>query len=420
MPLTSDSYPTLAALAANAALGLYVLSRGPRRPANRAFALLMGMLVGSGAATLVQKNVGSIEEANFLLNFEIFFLAAAVAPIVHFASVFPQNRPPGPRNLLLLYAGVLLPAAAVLFFVQNPFRIVLSSAAPSGFSVRTSPGVGAPGIALGVWLALLTARGILRVFRTYRAGGETERAQIRWVAAGLLVAAAAGPFFGLALPQWASIDAQGSGSVVMMVPALFAGVAILRYRFLAIEPVAERPPEPRAPAAPEASPPPAGFTAAVPRSLLADAPVLEPGALYLGAPGRARESFVGLVNRGTHGICFSRTHPSLLRRELGLEKTPLVWLSAAAEADVMALERPDEIRRTLRNFITRSPGAAVLLDGVEYLVLRFGLDETVRLVSDLSDLAAVKGAILLLPVDPKGLGEREMALLGRHARKLGD
>lgn len=403
MPLTSDSYPTLVALLANAALGLYVLHRGPRRPANQAFFLLMGMLVASGAATLIQKNAPSLEAANFLLKFEIFFLAAAVAPIVHFAAVFPQNRPPALRNLLLLYSAVLVPAGVSLFFVENPFRIVLSPAAPSGFSVRTTPGTGAPSIALGAELALLTAYAILRVFRTYRAGGETERAQIKWIVAGLFVAVVAGPVFGLVLPQLASIDAQGAGSVVMMVPALFATVAIVRYQFLAIEPVAEKSTKAHPPPAPETPP----------------SPALEPGALYLGPPDRAREALVRLVSQGAHGICFSRTHPNLLRRELGLEKTPLVWLSANAEADVMALERPDEIRRTLRNFVSRSPSAAVvLLDGIEYLVLRFGLDETARLVQDLTDLAAVKGAILLLPVDPKSLGEREMALLGRHARKL--
>jgi hypothetical protein len=407
MVLTPDSYPTLAALTVNAVLGLYVLLRGPRQPANRSFAILMGMLVASGAATLVQKNAPSLEAANFLLRFQIFFLASMVAPIVHFAAVFPQNRPPTPRNLLLLYAAVLAPAGLLLFLVESPFRIVLSAAAPSGFSVRTAQSIGTPSIALGAWLGLLTAYAILRVFRTFRAGGEAERAQIRWVAAGLLVTAAAGPFFGLVLPQAASVDAQGAGSVVMMVPALFATVAIVRYRFLAIEPVAEKPPEER--------PPPAQASV-----VLKEEPPrpLEPGALYLGPPDRARRAFIHRVNGGAHGICFSRTHPNLLRRELGLEKTPMVWLSASAEADVMALERPDEVRRTLRNFVSRSPGAVVMLDGVEYLVLRFGLDETARLVNDLSDLMVLKGAVLLLPVDPKGLGEREMALLGRHARKL--
>ncbi len=400
MPLTSDSYPTLAALLVNGALGLYVFRKGPRSPANQAFALLMGALVGSGVATLFQKNAPSLDAADFLLGFEVFFLAAAAAPIVHFAAVFPQNRPPPLRNLLLLYAAVLLPAAVVLLFAGNPFHIVPSPSSPSGYSVRIS-GIWAPGAALGAELAFLMAYATLRVFRTYRTGGEAERGQIRWIGAGLAVAAAGAPLFSVILPQWASIDAQGAGSVVAMVPALFAAVAIVRHRFLAIEPVSE--PTPPAPEPPREEPPPP-----------------EPGALYLGPPGSAQEAFVRLVGRGAHGICFSRTHPNLLRRELGLEKTPMVWLSASAEADVMALERPDEIRRTLRNFISRSPGAAVLLDGVEYLVLRFGVDEAARLVNDLSDLAAVKGAVLLLPVDPKGLGEREMALLGRHARKLGD
>lgn len=406
MPLTSDSYPTLAALLVNAALGLYVLHRGPRRPANRAFAILMGTLVASAGATLLQKNAPSVEAANFLLKFVIFSLAMAVAPIVHFAVVFPQNRPPTRRSVFLLYSAVGVPAGVLLFAVESPFRIVASSASPSGFSVRTAA-VGAPTIALGSGLAALMAYAVLRVLRTYRAGGETERAQIRWIAGGLAVAAAGAPLFSVALPQWASIDAQGAGSVVAMVPAIFAGVAIVRYRFLAIEPVAERLPESRPALAQESV-------------VVKEEPPLplEPGAVYLGPPARARAALVGLVSGGAHGICFSRTHPRLLRRELGLEKTPMVWLSASAEADVMALERPDEIRRTLRNFVSRSPGAAVMLDGLEYLVLRFGLDEAARLVNDLSDLVAVKGAILLLPVDPKGLGEREMALLGRHARRL--
>ncbi len=399
MGLNPSSLPTFAALLANAALGLYVLSRGPRRPANRTFALLMAALVGWAVATVALKNAPSREAAESAVRFQSLLLAAAVPAFVHFTHVFPKGNPPGPRALLLIY-GVLAPLAVASFAGEAPVQVIET---PLGTTSRFLDKPVAHYYPLGAAFALLTLYGLFRIYRSHRDGGAVERAQIRWVLAGMLLGLAGGAVFKVALPELAHVDLPGSGSLSATIPAIFATVAIVRYRFLAIEPVVER------------------SLGTLPRF----AP--EPGVPLLASAETGRAAFKDLVDHGAAGLAISRTHPARLRSELGLEKTPAVWLSGEAEGGAASIERPEEVLRTIRHFVSQAkrdpeshpgPAAAVWLDGLEYLTTRFGFEAALRVVQDVRDLATAKGAVLLFTVDLRGMGERERALLERECRLL--
>ena len=52
-----------------------------------------------------------------------------------------------------------------------------------------------------------------------------------------------------------------------------------------------------------------------------------------------------------------------------------------------------------------------MIQGLEYLTTCNGFTPTLRLVQGLSESSATKRGILLMPVTPKSLGERDEALL---------
>jgi hypothetical protein len=400
MALNPSSIPTLAALLVNAGLALYLLHHGPRRAANRTFALLLGALAAHAAVTVVLKNAPSPEAAAAAVRFQSVLLAAAAPAFVHFTWVFPKGEPPGPKVLLLIY-GALLPLAVASFAGEGPVQVIETPLGPTS-RFLDKPVVHYYAL-LGVFL-LLALYGLFRIYRSHRDGGVVEKRQIRWVVAGMLAGLAGGALFKVALPELAGVDIPGSGSASAILPALFTTYAIVRYRFLAIEPVVERKLETR----PRFSP--------------------QPGVPLLVSAETGPAAFKDLVDHGAAGLAISRTHPAKLRGELGLEKTPAVWLSGEAEGGTASIERPEEVLRTIRHFVSQAksspegspgPAAAVWLDGLEYLTTRFGFEAALRVVQDVRDLATAKGAVLLFTVDLRGMGERERALLERECKPLG-
>jgi archaellum biogenesis ATPase FlaH len=70
------------------------------------------------------------------------------------------------------------------------------------------------------------------------------------------------------------------------------------------------------------------------------------------------------------------------------------------------------------HFLEVSPGSVVLLDGVEYMVAHNDFPSILTLLHDLNEKVSVTNSILLIPVDPKALEEREFTLLRRDLKLL--
>ncbi|MEM3085741.1 MAG: DUF835 domain-containing protein [Halobacteria archaeon] len=136
----------------------------------------------------------------------------------------------------------------------------------------------------------------------------------------------------------------------------------------------------------------------------------EPGSLYLvweARPQRSLAAYRSLVRRGAPGLLASRAPPP---------SEPGSRLSLGETGPPPRVERLDEVVRAVRQ---AGPGAAVLLDGLEYLVARHGFESVLRMLFRLREVAAAQGATLLVPADPRALEPRQRALLERESRVLG-
>jgi len=58
----------------------------------------------------------------------------------------------------------------------------------------------------------------------------------------------------------------------------------------------------------------------------------------------------------------------------------------------------------------------VLLDGLEFLIAHNDFSSILALLHDLDELVSISESILLIPIDPRTLGEREFALASRETR----
>jgi len=73
----------------------------------------------------------------------------------------------------------------------------------------------------------------------------------------------------------------------------------------------------------------------------------------------------------------------------------------------------------VEHFVDIVQRGVVLLDGFEYLIAHNDFSSVLALLHDLNEKASLQDAILLIPMDPMTLNEREFALVRREVRLLG-
>ncbi len=150
---------------------------------------------------------------------------------------------------------------------------------------------------------------------------------------------------------------------------------------------------------------------------------LDPGSCYLIEERRAEISY-GLLSTltglKTAGMVITRQFPDRIRAERVLPDLLILWLSHTPGETSISPTAIDALSKTIRNFIEHHNGEAVILvDGLEYLIVNNGFALTLSFIEQLNDIVRQGKAIVLLPLDPGALGDKELARLKRTLKVLG-
>ncbi|TLZ71498.1 MAG: DUF835 domain-containing protein [Methanobacteriota archaeon] len=136
-------------------------------------------------------------------------------------------------------------------------------------------------------------------------------------------------------------------------------------------------------------------------------------------PAHSFDIFRDLVTHGAQGLCITRKPPKMVTQEYGLEKTPILWLSRVAnQKNCVRPSPPENVAMAVEHFISVGQDSVVLLDGFEYLVAHNDFPSILALVHDLNENVSIQDSILLIPLDPRALNEREFALVKREVRLI--
>ena len=136
-------------------------------------------------------------------------------------------------------------------------------------------------------------------------------------------------------------------------------------------------------------------------------------------PSHSFDIFRDLVTHGAQGLCITRKPPKMVMQEYGLEKTPILWLSRVAnQKNCVRPSPPENVAMAVEHFITVGQDSVVLLDGFEYLVAHNDFPSILALVHDLNENVSIQDSILLIPLDPRALNEKEFALVKREVRVI--
>ncbi|TGC10733.1 hypothetical protein CUN85_04510 [Methanolobus halotolerans] len=150
---------------------------------------------------------------------------------------------------------------------------------------------------------------------------------------------------------------------------------------------------------------------------------LEPGFMYLvdcSEKGDAYSVFSYLVKQGKPGLCITRNNPENIRVKYGLSRTPFLWLSKNKNRSQQTMD-PAELFRihpTISDFINKVNDGAILMDGLEYLLLDNDFISVIKLIEQVNDTIMASDSRLILMVDPGTLDKKQFHMLKRWMRLL--
>jgi PAS domain S-box-containing protein len=122
-----------------------------------------------------------------------------------------------------------------------------------------------------------------------------------------------------------------------------------------------------------------------------------------------------LLKAGYKGLIITRTPPTKMKQVIG-EDLPIVWLSEKRYDKMTIPPNFFLIEKTIENYLDRN--RVVLLDRLDYLILKNGFKKTMEFIQRLSETFFINKAILILSMDPKILDEREMRLLNKEVAEI--
>jgi len=111
----------------------------------------------------------------------------------------------------------------------------------------------------------------------------------------------------------------------------------------------------------------------------------------------------------------TRQYPDRVRRERSLPDAKILWLSHTPGEDFHNPTAIGILAKTISRFIEEHGGeASILLDGLEYLIVNNGFLQTLMFVEHVNEFVMQRKAVVLIPVSPDALEEKELALLERN------
>lgn len=381
---------SLAALVVSAFLAVYVLRAHPRAPANRAFFWLMMAFAWWDACEVVERALppGAPASAVYPWVQGVWLgISAVPAALMRLGLVYPETRPWfRPTYLPFVYA----PIVGWAYLIFGTQHLISTS----------GDGILGPGALVGdsylplaalyaVWLYLSVA---VFVSDWWRVRGSSQGRVQRFVVLGLLIGSIPA---GVTEIFWPLINGfttrLGLGSVYTLLWSVFLAFAIVRYRYLVIEPVME-------PSAAGPTPHPLA------RGL--NYLVLEPG--RASGMGAFRE-----IVSATPGLCVTGLAPPRVSERFGLERTPILWITNVSSGE--RILRPQsldfELIHTILKFLRENPGTAVLLDDLDYLASVNGFEAVARFLKRVANQASASGGTVIVTAGHGSFSPEQVAVL---------
>ncbi len=139
-------------------------------------------------------------------------------------------------------------------------------------------------------------------------------------------------------------------------------------------------------------------------------------------PAISYDLFAHEVLDGRKGLCITRKNPEWLREEYKWTDIPIIWLTNNNIEKEHCIDPTNLSRLSIKivNFIKQNSNGIIILEGLEYLISQNSYQFILRFVQLINDKVMLSNCILLIPIDPLILSEREVHLLERDMVVYGE
>lgn len=142
------------------------------------------------------------------------------------------------------------------------------------------------------------------------------------------------------------------------------------------------------------------------------------GCFFNGSHERCFKAYKDLTLHGIPGLCIVREDPQKLEDDYKISAAEVQFLGSRAPRGGQALSNLQAVSLAISKFLEAHHAPIILLDGLEYLVNRFGFDLVLQMLQEKRiDILEADG-VLILPINPGAFSEREIALLKSELKML--
>ena len=133
---------------------------------------------------------------------------------------------------------------------------------------------------------------------------------------------------------------------------------------------------------------------------------------------RVFTAYADLTFHGVPGLCIVREDPEKLVKEYGVKPEEVKLLSSKPVKGFQNLQDLQEVSIAISKFHETHAKGVILIDGLEYLVSRFGFDVVYKFIQEKRFDFLENGALLLIPLHMATVSEKERALLTSEMKIL--
>ncbi|MBI5881224.1 DUF835 domain-containing protein, partial [archaeon] len=239
---------------------------------------------------------------------------------------------------------------------------------------------------------------ILFVIKYFTSQRPDKKKQVLYLVVGSAFPIMIGIPTGVLLPAM-GINLPPHNNILSVIMSVFIAIGIIKYKFLAIQPIGER---------------------MVPgmklEHELAKRYKLEVGHSYFIKHEKSAEiAYKVLLThlyQRKYGLIITAHNPARIMHEHGIETTPVVWMTDT-ETEHLSVDPIDieQIHETIRNFTERMPNAFVLIDGMDYLITHNNFAKILHFIKQVKAMMAKSDDCLIVPKGSLVLDTKQEKLL---------
>ncbi|MBW2997467.1 DUF835 domain-containing protein [Candidatus Woesearchaeota archaeon] len=237
---------------------------------------------------------------------------------------------------------------------------------------------------------------VMFVYKYFHVKNKQKKKQLMYLVVGSAFPIAIGIPTGVILPAM-GIMLPPHNNILSLIMSAFIAVGIIKYKFLAIQPVGEKIVEGRKL-----------------DKKLAEKYKFDFGQGYFIKHEKSSEIahkvLLTHLYQKRYGLIITAHNPSKIRHEYGIETTPIVWVTDT-ETEHLAVDPIDieQLYETIHRFVDEVPNAIVLIDGLDYLLVHNNFAKMLHFVRQVKRtivrgddcLVVTKGALSLEPKQEK-------------------